>query len=369
MAAALTMQNELPSAQKPRDAARGDHEKARKASGDSTDGATTAMTKDNEGAPNIRNVVLGDLLFRTWYPSFYPDDLVGRDLERLYVCRWCFKYSRELIPFLRHLKACDMKHTPPSDTLVYAKENYSLYMVDGQRHKLFTQNLSLFAKLFLDNKSVFYDVSGFLYYLLVQTDPVTAQRQVVGFFSKEKMSWDNNNLACILIFPPWQRRGLGQMLMGVSYELSRREKRIGGPEKPLSDLGRRAYLSFWSATIARLILSASPSSPQPKGKVAASEPAFSVKDISDITYILIDDIIATLKEMKLLGREKRVDGSIVISKESVRQWANRNRIDLRNPVDPEAFLEKPPPEGEEDDEEGEGNEDDEEMEDEEDDES
>ena len=63
------------------------------------------------------------------------------------------------------------------------------------------------------------------------TEPQTAERQVVGFFSKEKMSWDNNNVACILVFPPWQKRGLGQLLMGVSYELSRREGRLGGPEK------------------------------------------------------------------------------------------------------------------------------------------
>lgn len=89
----------------------------------------------------------------------------------------------------------------------------------------------MFAKLFLDTKSVFYDVTTFRYYLLVLTDPQNAERQVVGFFSKEKMSWDNNNVACILVFPPWQKRGLGQLLMGVSYELSRREGRLGGPEK------------------------------------------------------------------------------------------------------------------------------------------
>lgn len=97
--------------------------------------------------------------------------------------------------------------------------------------QLYSQNLSLFAKLFLDTKSVFYDVTTFRYYLLVLTDPQTTDRQVVGFFSKEKMSWDNNNVACILVFPPWQKRGLGQLLMGVSYELSRREGRLGGPEK------------------------------------------------------------------------------------------------------------------------------------------
>lgn len=79
-------------------------------------------------------------------------------------------------------------------------------------------------------------MTTFRYYLLVQTEPSTSARQVVGFFSKEKMSWDNNNVACILIFPPWQRKGLGQILMGVSYELSRREGRLGGPEKRMSCL-------------------------------------------------------------------------------------------------------------------------------------
>lgn len=62
-------------------------------------------------------------------------------------------------------------------------------------------------------------------------DGVGQQGQVVGFFSKEKMSWDNNNLACILVFPPWQKQGLGQILMGASYEMSKREGRLGGPEK------------------------------------------------------------------------------------------------------------------------------------------
>lgn len=51
---------------------------------------------------NVQNVVLGDILFKTWYPSFYPEELVGKEIERLYVCQWCFKYSKELMPFLAH---------------------------------------------------------------------------------------------------------------------------------------------------------------------------------------------------------------------------------------------------------------------------
>ena len=52
--------------------------------------------------PNVLNVVLGKLLIKPWYPSFYPEDLVGRRTERLYVCQYCFKYSKELMPWLAH---------------------------------------------------------------------------------------------------------------------------------------------------------------------------------------------------------------------------------------------------------------------------
>lgn len=144
-------------------------------------------------------------------------------------------------------KACPHRDAPPPGTNVYTKGNYSLYEIDGEKNKLYAQNLCLFAKLFLDTKSVFYDVTTFLYYLLVAHTPtpsipntglgdegISRQGQVVGFFSKEKMSWDNNNLACILVFPPWQKQGLGQILMGASYEMSRREGRLGGPEKRTS---------------------------------------------------------------------------------------------------------------------------------------
>ena len=51
---------------------------------------------------NVISVVLGDILFKTWYPSFYPEELAGKELDRLYVCQWCFKYSKELMPFLAH---------------------------------------------------------------------------------------------------------------------------------------------------------------------------------------------------------------------------------------------------------------------------
>lgn len=53
--------------------------------------------------PNVLEVVFGSLLIKPWYPSFYPEELVGRRVERLYVCQWCFKYTKELTGFIKHL--------------------------------------------------------------------------------------------------------------------------------------------------------------------------------------------------------------------------------------------------------------------------
>lgn len=195
--------------------------------------------------------------------------------------------------------------------------------------QLFAQNLSLFAKLFLDNKSIFFDVTSFNYYLLVHTPDCTSspEVQIVGFFSKEKMSWDNNNLACILVFPPWQRKGLGKILMGVSYELSRRENRIGGPEKPLSELGRRGYLRFWEARLSRSILG------------LEAKRTLSVGEIAEACWVLPEDVVGTLKDMGVLTASKIADGAVVISKAELRECILKRGLDLTPPVSEEGFLE------------------------------
>ena len=169
---------------------------------------------------------------------------------------------------------------------------------------------------------MFFDVASFNYYVLIHRTKnanVEAPHQVLGFFSKEKMSWDNNNLACILIFPPWQRKGLGKILMGVSYELSKREGRYGGPEKPLSDLGMRGYMQFWEARIARTILSV-------KGTKSLT-----AAEVAKESWVLTDDVIASLKRMGVTGTQGE-DGSIGISKNAVRDWTVRTGVDLTPPI-------------------------------------
>lgn len=142
------------------------------------------------------------------------------------------------------------------------------------------------------------------------------------------MSWDNNNLACILIFPPWQRKGFGKILMGISYELSRLEGRFGGPEKPLSELGRIGYLKFWQARVANAILK------------TRNKTTLSIEEIAETCWMLAEDIISTLKEMDdVLGTKRRNDGSLVVSKVRVRDWVSLNKVDLTAPVDEEGFAE------------------------------
>ena len=119
--------------------------------------------------------------------------------------------------------------------------------------------------------------------------------------------------------------------MGVSYELSRREGRIGGPEKPLSDLGRRGYLKFWEARVATALLS------------MRNKTSISVEDVAQQCWMVVDDTILALKEMGLLETRKRGAG-VVLAKNKVRDWAKSRSVLLIPPVDEDCFMEEWMPE-------------------------
>lgn len=68
--------------------------------------------------------------------------------------------------------------------------------------------------MFLDHKSLFYDVEPFLFYVMTEIDDVGAH--FVGYFSKEKCSPKQYNVSCIMTLPVRQRQGWGNYLIDFS---------------------------------------------------------------------------------------------------------------------------------------------------------
>ncbi|ENH68666.1 Males-absent on the first protein [Fusarium oxysporum f. sp. cubense race 1] len=310
-------------------------------------------------------------------PSVRPPLRADRNIDKVVLGNMCFSTRKGEV------------NIRLVEEIVQDEGEWSIWEVDGEKDGLFCQNLSLFAKLFLDNKSVFFDVTGFNYFLLVYTPPTRSSQtatepeppspRITGFFSKEKMSWDNNNLACILIFPPWQRKGLGALLMGASYEISRREGILGGPEKPISDLGKKGYKRYWAGEIARWLLTINMDSKTPQNEVLVD-----LSDCSKATWILPEDCLQVLRDMGVveeagLGPSKpeekpvaeaeaeveekkgeettrtspTADGGVKeetvpvvktvprvrMDKQAVRRYVAENRISLERMCDPAGFVE------------------------------
>lgn len=67
--------------------------------------------------------------------------------------------------------------------------------------------------MFLDHKTLYYDVEPFLFYVMTTADVTGAK--FVGYFSKEKRS-PTNNVSCIMTLPVRQRKGWGNLLIDFS---------------------------------------------------------------------------------------------------------------------------------------------------------
>ncbi|GFG37149.1 hypothetical protein Cfor_00398 [Coptotermes formosanus] len=247
------------------------------------DPTTAALEKEHEAITKVKyidRIQIGRYEIDTWYFSPYPEEY-GKQ-SKLWICEYCLKYMRLEKTYRYHLSECTWRMPPGKE--IYRKGTLSIWEVDGKDHKIYSQNLCLLAKLFLDHKTLYFDVEPFLFYILCEVDKHGAH--LVGYFSKEKESPDGNNVACILTLPPYQRQGYGKLLIAFSYELSKMEAAVGSPEKPLSDLGKLSYRSYWSWVLLEILRD--------------FRGTLSIKDLSEMTSITQTDIISTLQSMNMV---------------------------------------------------------------------
>uniref|UniRef100_A0A3B5B7B9 Histone acetyltransferase KAT5 n=2 Tax=Stegastes partitus TaxID=144197 RepID=A0A3B5B7B9_9TELE len=239
---------------------------------------------------NIECIELGRHRLKPWYFSPYPQELTA--LPILYLCEFCLKYLKSLKCLQRHLTKCNLRHPPGNE--IYRKGTISFFEIDGRKNKNYSQNLCLLAKCFLDHKTLYYDTDPFLFYVMTEYD--SKGFHIVGYFSKEKESTEDYNVACILTLPPYQRRGYGKLLIEFSYELSKVEGKTGTPEKPLSDLGLLSYRSYWSQTILEILMDLKPDN--------GERPQITINEISEITSVKKEDVISTLQYLNLINYYK-----------------------------------------------------------------
>lgn len=244
---------------------------------------------------NIEMIEMGRHRIKPWYFSPYPSELV--DEPCIFLCEFCLKYCKSRTCLKSHNRKCLFKYPPGNEVYrkKYSSQTLSFFEIDGRKNKSYSQNLCLLAKCFLDHKTLYYDTDPFLFYVLTENDDHGFH--IVGYFSKEKESSEDYNVACILTLPPYQRKGYGKLLIEFSYELSKAELKAGSPEKPLSDLGLLSYRSYWSETILELLINLKPGENHEKPQITISE-------VAESTSIKRDDVVSTLQSLNLINYYK-----------------------------------------------------------------
>lgn len=279
--------------------------------------------KDVKMRYGIKCIDLGRYEIDVWYGSPYPEEY--RYLPKLFICEFCLKYMTSAAVSCRHVRKCTLRHPPGNE--IYRKGNISFFEVDGQQNEIYCQNLCLLAKLFLDHKTLYFDVAPFLFYVMTEYDEDGFH--ILGYFSKEKNSFMNYNVSCILTLPPYQKQGYGKLLIDLSYLLTRCEGKVGSPEKPLSDMGLISYRSYWKLIILEYLCN-------------YRSKEISIKDISQETGVNAYDIISTLQAMGMLKYWK--GKHLILTRQDVLDdyRVNRRKKDSFKRIDPSCLKWSPP---------------------------
>ncbi|EGV61693.1 hypothetical protein CANTEDRAFT_124694, partial [Yamadazyma tenuis ATCC 10573] len=242
----------------------------------------------------------------TWYTSPYPEEY--SQCSTLYICEHCLKYMKSSFSYERHqLKNCNMSNKHPPGVEIYrdARNRVAVWEVDGRKNINYCQSLCLLAKLFLNSKTLYYDVEPFIFYVLTEIDPLDPSvYHFVGYFSKEKLNSSDYNVSCILTLPIYQRKGYGHLLIDFSYLLSRNEFKFGTPEKPLSDLGLLSYRNYWKISMAY--------------RLRTFDVMISIENLSKLSGMTPSDVVVGLEQLDALVKNSKTNTfGIVINLEKI----------------------------------------------------
>jgi len=247
--------------------------------------AATPPEDEAPDQPNVETISIGRWVMRPicWSPFPCLDGKKrAKGRHALFACEFCLKTdtSQESV-----LGCCALRHPPGNE--IYREDALSIFEVDGGAEPAYCQRLCRIARLFLEPKVVTEEVHGFRFYVLGEWSADGCQ--LLGYFSKEKASVQGNNLACVLVLPPHQRRGYGTLLISLSYELTKREHTVGHPERPLSVWGDRSYRSFWTASLVRALYD----------RVLQGS-TVSIDELSRATGIRHEDVSSTLHDLDVV---------------------------------------------------------------------
>ena len=224
------------------------------------------LTRDFDAPNTVRHLHYLHYTVTPWYyapwhvffPDFAPDTPT---LPSAHLCPFTLKplpSARHMRRHVRAFAAMGWALRPPGREIYRdAARGVSLFHVDGAVHKEYARHSFLLGRCFLQNKLCGHDVDLFEFFvvgvhqaaLVREGQPAFCDRDdavfFAGFFSHEKGTTDTN-LACIVTLPCFQGRGLGNFLIAAAYRIAYRRGHVGGPERPLSDLGAVAYDAYWA---------------------------------------------------------------------------------------------------------------------------
>lgn len=296
-----------------------------------TGGSMTQNQTEISRVRNLERIQMGTYEIEPWYFSPYPAEFT--DCDVVFICEFCLSYFGSKLQFGRHRKKCTLLHPPGNE--IYRDDNVSFFEIDGRRQRTWCRNLCLLSKLFLDHKTLYYDVDPFLFYCM--TARTEHGHHLVGYFSKEKESAEGYNVACILTLPQYQRKGYGGLLIQFSYELSKIEGKLGSPEKPLSDLGLLGYRAYWQDVIVDLLLEREAENP-------GSTSGISIEDLAQTLAMTTNDVLHTLQNLNML-RYSNKNHVIVLTDATVQQRERRKekeKLKGKRIIEPEKLIWKPP---------------------------